>query len=252
MLSIDPTEGNTQSENASALVGMTFGGAGDSLVNDFVSLSPGTSGFGGGNTTAYDMNNSASNDQFRIDGGPNQTFDGTAVYNATITYIDGTTATITAIVFQDTAGNTYLSPEFSANADQTVLEAAPIRSLTLDSLAGNNYLGMTGSRETWNYMVCFAAGTRILPPRGEIPVQWLEVGDLVCTADNGDQPIRWISTREVDATGPLAPLRIRRGALGKNLPHRDLLVSPQHRLLNRSKVADRMFGSPEVLIAAQS
>jgi len=115
--SIDPTEGNTQSENAASLVGQTFGGVGDALVNDIQSFSSTGVGFGGGTSNAYDMNNSASNDTFSINGGPTQTFDGTAVYNATITYIDGSTATISAVVFQDTDGNTYLAPEFSANAN---------------------------------------------------------------------------------------------------------------------------------------
>ena len=110
--SIDPTEGNIQFENAASLVGQTFGGVGNSLVNDIQSFSTGSTGFGGGNTSAYDMNNSALNEAFSINGGPDQVFDGTAVYNATITYIDGTTATITAVVFQDSAGNTYLSRNF--------------------------------------------------------------------------------------------------------------------------------------------
>ena len=110
--SIDPTEGNIQFENAASLVGQTFGGVGNSLVNDIQSFSTGSTGFGGGNTSAYDMNNSASNEAFSINGGPDQVFNGTALYNATITYIDRTTATITAVVFQDSAGNTYLSRNF--------------------------------------------------------------------------------------------------------------------------------------------
>lgn len=248
--SIDPTEGNTQAENASSLVGLTFGGVGDALVDDFVSLSTTGSGFSGGTANAYDQNNSLSNDQFSIDGGAAQTFDGTAIYNATITYIDGTTATVTAVVFQDTAGNTYLAPEFSPNGDQATYEAAAIRSISLDSLQGNNFSGMTGSRETWNYVTCFAKGTDIQTPNGQIPVEQLSPGDKVCTLDSGVQTIRWVGIRQVPATGKLAPIRIKAGALGHNLPTRDLWVSRQHRMLCRSKIAARMFDTPEVLIAA--
>ena len=35
------------------------------------------------------------------------------------------------------------------------------------------------------------------------------------------------------------------------LPRRDLVVSPQHRLLLRSRIAERMCGTPEVLVAAR-
>lgn len=249
--SIDPTEGNTTAENASALVGLTFGGPGNALVNNFQSFSQGSSGYSGGNNTAYDQNNSASNDQFRLDGGPNQIFDASAVYNATITYLDGSTATITAVIFQDTAGNTYLAPEFSANADQSALEAAPIQSLTLDSLVGDNYSGMTGSRETWNFVPCFTEGVRIDTPDGDVAIEKLKVGDLVRTRDHGDQPIRWIGRVSCRAEGNLIPVRIAQGALGKALPERDLVVSPQHRILLASKIAKRMLGSAEVLVAAR-
>ena len=136
---IDTTEGNTTAENASALVGLTFGGIGNSLNEQIQTLSPGSTGFAGGTSTAYDMNNSPA-ETFRINGGPEQTFDGTSIYNATITYTDGSTANITAVLFQDTAGNTYLAPEFTANPDMTALQAGPIRSLTLDSLFGKSFL----------------------------------------------------------------------------------------------------------------
>lgn len=189
---IDPTEGNNVAENASALENMTFGSVTDPLWELSQSFSPGTGGFGGGTSTAYDQDNSLSNESFRLDGGPEQVFDASVVYNAVITYTDGTTANITAVVFQDTAGNTYLAPEFSANADQTALEAGPIRSLTLNSLVSNTFSGMTGSRQTSNFAVCFTAGTMIATPDGERAIETLKVGDLVETLDNGPQAIRWI------------------------------------------------------------
>ena len=249
--SIDPTEGNTQSENASSLVGQTFGGVGDSLVNDIQSFSTGSTGFGGGNTSAYDMNNSALNEAFSINGGPDQVFDGTAVYNATITYIDGTTATITAVVFQDSAGNTYLSPEFSANPDQASLEAGAIRSLSLDSLVGNNYSGMTGSRETFNFVTCFTTGALIATRNGALSVEDLRVGDELPTRDRGLQTIRWIGATTCTALGDFLPVRIKAGALGQGLPHRDLIVSQQHRMLISSHIARRIVGEQEVLMPAK-
>ncbi len=240
---IDTTEGNNTAEGASNLVGMTFGSAGNALVNNFVTMSP-----VGDPGSYYDMDNNPS-EQFSIDGGAPQTFDGTAIYNATITYIDGTTATITAVVYQDVNGNTYLAPEYSANTDQTALEAGAIRSITLDSLAGNNYLGLTTSRETWDYVTCFVRGTKIETENGPVAIEDLQVGDQVRTVDNGLQSLRWIGRRKVVAENAFAPILIRKGALGNT---EDLRVSPQHRILLSGWRAEVNLGMPEVLVPAKS
>ena len=106
------------------------------------------------------------------------------------------------------------------------------------------------------FMICFTAGTLIATPRGEVAAGELRVGDLVTTHDHGPRPIKWIGSRKI-SSGVLAsdsrtrPIRIRAGALGQGMPVRDLLVSPQHRVLVRSRVAARMFDVPEVLIAAK-
>ena len=47
------------------------------------------------------------------------------------------------------------------------------------------------------------------------------------------------------------PILIRRGALGRDLPERDLMVSPNHRMLVTSDLAELMFGEREVLVAAK-
>ena len=103
---------------------------------------------------------------------------------------------------------------------------------------------------------CFARGTLIATNRGELPVEQLGVDDLVVTRDHGLRPVRWIGSRVLDsvdlAAAPrLRPIRIRAGALGHGLPRLDLLLSPQHRVLVRSNIAQRMFGCAEVLVAAK-
>jgi hypothetical protein len=247
---IDTTDGNTLAENAGALVGLTFGGVGDAILNSAVTLTPGGGpGFGSGTSTAYDQDNNPGED-FVIDGGAEQRFDAAAIYNATVTYIDGTTVTITAVVFQDVDGNTYWAPEISANTDQANLESAGIRSLTLDSLSGASFSGLSGNRETWNFVTCYVGGTLIETDIGPRPIDDLAVGDTVVTRDHGLQNIRWIGKSTVSGVGKLAPVRFSAGSLGQNLPSRDLLVSRQHRMLVSSTVCERMFGSAEVLVPA--
>lgn len=251
LASMDTSEGNTVAENASALVGMTFGGVGDSLVDNFVTFSEGSVSFTGvNNTSAYEQDNPAY-ETFRINGGADQQFDSTAAFNSTITYIDGTTATVTSVIFQDVAGNTYWAPEFSANADQAAMEAAPIRSISLDSVVGDNFAGMTGTRESWSYVVCFVAGTEIGTPSGPVPIEALRPEDVVVTRDHGPKPLRWVGRSTSCASPKSAPIRLAAGSLGQGLPAKDLLVSPQHRILVRSPVARRVAGADEVLIAAK-
>ena len=48
----------------------------------------------------------------------------------------------------------------------------------------------------------------------------------------------------------MQPVLIRKGALGPNQPERDLLVSPQHRMLVSGPKVELWFGEQEVLVAA--
>jgi Ca2+-binding RTX toxin-like protein len=103
---------------------------------------------------------------------------------------------------------------------------------------------------------CFTPGTRIATPRGEVPIEELKVGDKVLTRDNGIQPIRWIGRRDLDArtlamNPHLRPVRIRKGSLGNGLPERDMLVSPNHRVLVANDRTALYFDEHEVLVAAK-
>ena len=105
-------------------------------------------------------------------------------------------------------------------------------------------------------VVCFARGTLIETDSGLRPIEQLSAGDRVVTRDSGIKEIRWIGVNHLSAAAlarnaNLRPIRIRAGALGDNVPARDLLVSPQHRVLVCSNVAQRMFGAREVLVAAK-
>jgi len=103
---------------------------------------------------------------------------------------------------------------------------------------------------------CFTPGTKIATPKGEIRVEELQVGDRVITRDNGIQTIRWVGAREMtgaefEMAAHLKPVLIRKGALDNALPERDMMVSPNHRVLVANEKTALYFEEREVLVAAK-
>jgi hypothetical protein len=82
---------------------------------------------------------------------------------------------------------------------------------------------------------CYCEGTLILTLHGEVAVEKLKRGDLAMTTEGVAKPISWIGRRAIRAAfaDPLRnwPVRVMAGALGENVPSRDLLLSPDHALL---------------------
>ncbi len=112
--------------------------------------------------------------------------------------------------------------------------------------AGTNQVLVSGENTGNGYVTidevsCFLEGTRIATPDGDCKVEALAIGSLVTTADGAAAPVKWIGRRTLHAYGqrgyrfidPLIymPVRIKAGALGDNLPVRDLLLSPDHAVL---------------------
>jgi len=110
-------------------------------------------------------------------------------------------------------------------------------------LAGSNAAGVTAgfAVDTTNggtdlFLVCYGAGTAILTDSGEVAVESIEVGDTVMTLADGVQApraVKWVGRRDLDLTrhpnpDAIAPVRVMAGALGDNLPRRDLVLSPDH------------------------
>ena len=107
-----------------------------------------------------------------------------------------------------------------------------------------------------NVIPCFTPGTLIATPRGEVAVENLCPGDKIITRDNGMQEIRWMGRRDLSwsdlAKAPhLKPVLVQAGALGNGLPERDMLVSPNHRLLVANDRTALYFDEHEVLVAAK-
>ncbi len=105
-------------------------------------------------------------------------------------------------------------------------------------------------------IICFTPGTLIATPRGEIPVEALREGDKVFTRDNGIQELRWSGRRELtnidlSVSPEFQPVLVRAGSLGAGVPERDLLLSPNHRLLMAGERTSLYFEETEVLSAAK-
>lgn len=104
--------------------------------------------------------------------------------------------------------------------------------------------------------ICFTPGTLIATPHGKRLIEDLQPGDPVITRDNGIQAICWkgkrgIPAQELARHGHLKPIRISKGALGGGLPERDMLLSPNHRVLLSSDKTALYFEEREVLVAAK-
>ena len=83
--------------------------------------------------------------------------------------------------------------------------------------------------------LCFLSGTMIACPDGERTVEALEIGDLVLTFDGCAVPVKWIGRQMLSPVFGVAegrwPVCITAGALGNNLPMRDLRLTADHALL---------------------
>lgn len=264
-VTLDPTEGNNISENAAQLIGQTFGaaGAGNTLSSRIFQVQTINNGGTLSNGAAImDNDNSIVTDQYNFTelttpaGDPVILNHDTAVYyNATLTYTDGTTTTVAARIMQTTSNDLFLVPSV-ATADIDKLTAGPIRSLTLNSVSNSTSVALVQDRPVNAFVPCLAAGSMVRTANGDVAIEDLCVGDMVETRDHGMQAVRWIGSRkltsdELGAMPNLHPIRIKAGALGADMPVSDLIVSPQHRMLVRSNIAQKMFATDEVLVAAK-
>lgn len=161
----------------------------------------------------------------------------------TVTHINGQPATVGTAVILPTGQQVTLNADgtFSVVGDGD--EEDFNFTYTIDN-GTNTDVGFVNATS----VPCFVAGTLIATPDGDRRAEQLQPGDLIMTKDEGAQPLRWIGSRRVAATGEFAPIYIRANTLGQ---HRDLLVSPLHRVLIKDNLAELLFGEAEVLVAAR-
>lgn len=265
---IDPNEQTIEAESATrTFAGKSFGTRTDPLYGKLVDVMMNDRD-GDGIIKTNNWSGTQEKISYTLPGGLQQSWELDAAFTASQTEVtlrlkDGTMKTVrtTARVFQDVHGNTFLIPPPITNETKGEVEAIttyPIIGVTFPkaSLFKTDYnAAYAGRYNVATFVPCFTADTMILTDGGERAARDLKTGDMVWTCDHGYQPIRWIGTRRLSAhdlasNDRLHPIRIRKNALGSNRPSRDLLVSPQHRVLVRSSIAQRMFATQELLIAA--
>ncbi|MDP3339942.1 Hint domain-containing protein [Frigidibacter sp.] len=122
--------------------------------------------------------------------------------------------------------------------------------------ADGNFTGKLEFTEIEEVVPCFTPGTAVATPRGERLVEELRVGDKIITRDNGIQEIRWLGHKTLDygqlsRATHMKPVLIRQGSLGNGLPERDMLVSPNHRMLVANDRTALYFDEHEVLVSAK-
>ena len=164
--------------------------------------------------------------------------------------ISGTTVALAAnqVISGFERGDEIVLTNFSAASESFVTGKG------LELIAGSviKTLDITGSFTTANFSIassgttttialqqnapCFAGGTRILTIRDEVPVEKLQIGDMLLTHKGEEQPVIWIGFRTIDARRHPRPLEVQPvciapGALADDIPRRELRVSPDHALL---------------------
>lgn len=229
---MDTNEGSSAIEDSSEILD-TFGSPANPLWRNIVDVTTNST-----NNSSISSDNSSTSDNLSYDLGAGTVtteIDSLPLMAGTVTFRDGSTLNLTDLsVFQTTDGNVFLA----IRDDQPALTAQGIESITFTGVTGSAYSALSQFTRDGLDFVCFAAGTRILTPEGDVAVETLAPGDQVVTLDHGVQTVRWhrISTQifnwELDRdAAATAPVLIQKGALGADIPTRDLIVSPQHRVL---------------------
>lgn len=144
----------------------------------------------------------------------------------------GGVGTAGAVISSTTGSTTTLTVSVGA-AHQTLVLAG----------AGDTYTsGIIGSgtsaRDIFT-ITCFLAGTQIRLDGYDAAIETIQPGDSVAVVRDGKpvmEPVIWVGSSSIDLSRHAhperaAPIRVRAGALGHNIPARDLLLSPEHCLI---------------------
>ncbi len=181
-------------------------------------------------------------------------------YNYEVT--DGTNNYTIGVFDYDSGGN----DQFNGGAEQGFFigflgSVPPLNTtLTISALGDGAFSDPNVNQPVNNFVPCFTNGTKLTTRHGEKSVENLLAGDELLTFSDSENQLefskisrvfhRRLSKRDLCNNPKLRPIRIMAGSLGEGLPKQDLSVSRQHRMLIKSKIAQRMFEQNEVLVSA--
>jgi|LULE01.1.fsa_nt_gb hypothetical protein len=237
---MDTNELTNSVETATPLLATFGAGAGNALATNIVNV----------RTDAGFLDNTVTTDNDLLDfdtvhynlgaGTVSTKLDAVLMMNATVTFYDQTTLEAQIAVFQTQTGDTFAVIRDS----QPELASQGIDRITFNSVVSSNYTGITQDAADTLDFVCFTSGTMIDTPTGPRRMDRLRRGDLILTLDSGPQPVVWIGKRRLrfkDRPHLAQPIRIKRGSFGDKRPNRDLLLSPNHRLLVETSPAFALY-----------
>ena len=168
-------------------------------------------------------------------------------------YQNGWSFPVTGFALLDTIafGTNIFVPGTYKNAYDATAHTLTIPKAGGGSFVFNNFSTAAGAPTVFEItgtsmteVACYTRGTMIRTPDGELPVEKLRPGKQVITLVDGEevpQTVTWLGHRRIDlATHPrpetVSPIRIERDAFANNMPHRDLLVSPDHAIFGDGKL----------------
>jgi hypothetical protein len=254
---LDPVDGTATAENQAALLG-TYRGDGDAASNHITTL---TAQDVNGNQL-INTNDTSSPEAISFDLGSgivNTQYDSLFNVDVTVTFLPGSGEPpyngLGGIIQTETGDLFFVMIDDDAGLGANSFDNVPIDSITVNSISIYGNQQSAAASDDQQFVPCFSAGTLIRTQGGLVAVEGLAVGDQVATLDHGFQTVSWVGSKyltpsELAKRPNLRAIHIEAGALGDGYPETDLIVSPQHRIMLKSKITQRMTNEPEILVAA--
>jgi hypothetical protein len=181
---------------------------------------------------------------------------GPTALNTGVIEIDGvpTKATTTQNITNVARGDEFVLPGLTLTGDTATLTGTTLKVTTKGGatvLTMDNVSLQSGAANAFAIVntdtiqaLCYARGTMLRTPDGELPVEKLRAGKQVITLVDGQEVAKtvvWPGHRRINVAGhprpeTVAPIRIIRDAFADGMPHRDLIVSPDHAIFVDGKL----------------